>query len=71
MKEIIVGLALMIATATPVFAQAYCACWGTGNVEAIAEQTNRAYGYAMSVTPQGDAATLGHASRHMKRNQRR
>jgi len=72
MKEIMVAVALMVATATPVFAQAYCACWGTGNVrgEAIAEQVNRAYGYAMSVTPQGDAAASAHASRHMKRNQR-
>jgi hypothetical protein len=24
--------ALLVATATPGFAQAYCACWGTGNV---------------------------------------
>src|SRR5262249_56743434 len=32
MKEIMVGVVLMVATATPGFAQAYCACWGTGNV---------------------------------------
>ena len=73
MREIMVGVALMIATATPVFAQAYCACWGTGNVrgEALAEQTNRAYGYAMSVPPQGGAAALAYSSRHRKHNQRR
>ena len=26
------GATLLVATATPGFAQAYCACWGTGNV---------------------------------------
>jgi hypothetical protein len=40
------GAALMVATATPGFAQAYCACWGTGNVsdEPLLEKTNGAYG---------------------------
>ena len=32
MKEIMVAVVLMVATASPVFAQQYCACWGTGNV---------------------------------------
>jgi hypothetical protein len=27
-----ISAALLVATATPGFAQAYCACWGTGNV---------------------------------------
>ena len=51
MKEIIVAIGLMIAAATPGFAQAYCACWGTGNVsdESLLEKTNGAYGWAMSV----------------------
>ena len=53
MKTIIFGIGLMVATATatPVFAQAYCACWGTGNVsdEPRLEKTNGAYGYEMSV----------------------
>lgn len=58
MKEILVGVVLIVATATPGFAQAYCACWGTGNVmdESLLEKTNGAYGYAMSVAPQGGAA---------------
>ena len=49
----IMGAALMVATATPGFAQAYCACWGTGNVsdEPLLEKTNGAYGYEMSVAP--------------------
>jgi hypothetical protein len=51
MKEIMVGVVLMVATATPGFAQAYCACWGTGNVidQPLLEKTNGAYGNAMSV----------------------
>ena len=78
MKEIIVAIGLMIAAATPGFAQAYCACWGTGNVsdESLLEKTNGAYGWAMSVRRQGGAATSAYAaadgsSRHMKHNQRR
>ena len=60
MKEIIVGVFLMVATATPGLAQAYYACWGTGNVidQPLLEKTNGAYGYAMSVPPQGGAADL-------------
>ena len=73
MKEILVGVVLMIATATPGFAQAYCGCWGTGNVmdQSLLEKTDGAYGYAMSVPPQGGAAALAYSSRHMKHNQRR
>ena len=60
MKEIMVGVFLMVATATPGFAQAYCACWGTGNVSdtPLLEKTNGAYGYEMSVPPQDGAAAL-------------
>ena len=45
MKEIMVGVVLLVATATPGFAQAYCACWGTGNVidQPLLEKTNGAY----------------------------
>jgi len=73
MKEIMVGVVLMVATATPGFAQAYCACWGTGNVldQPLLEKTNGAYGYAMSVPPPDGAAAFAHASRHMKHSQRR
>ena len=72
MKEIMVGVFLMVATATPGLAQAYCACWGTGNVidQPLLEKTNGAYGYAMSVPPQGGAA-FAYSGRHMKHNQRR
>ena len=73
MKEIMVGVFLMVATATPGLAQAYCACWGTGNVidQPLLEKTNGAYGYAMSVPPQGGAAAFAYSGRHMKHNQRR
>jgi hypothetical protein len=73
MKEIMVGVFLMVATATPGFAQAYCACWGTGNVSdtPLLEKTNGAYGYEMSVPPQDGAAALAYSSRHMKHNRRR
>ena len=70
MKEILVGVFLMVATATPGFAQSYCACWGTGNVLPPLEKTNGAHGYAMSVPPQGDAASAD-SSRHMKHNRQR
>jgi hypothetical protein len=68
-----ISAALMVAIVTPGFAQAYCACYGTGNVidEPLLEKTNGAYGYAMSVPPQGGAASLAYSSRHMKHNQRR
>ena len=60
MKKIIFGIGLVVATttATPVFAQAYCTCWGTGNVvdQSLLEKTNGAYGYAMSVPPKVGAA---------------
>ena len=73
MKEIMVAVVLMVATATPVFAQQYCACWGTGNVidQPLLEKTNGAYGNAMSVPPQGGAAAFAYSSRHMKHNKRR
>src|SRR5262245_64142260 len=60
-----IGAALLVATATPVFAQAYCACWGTGNVsdEPLLEKTNGAYGYEMSVAPRGGAAATRSAQR--------
>lgn len=61
MKTIIFGIGLMVATATatPVFAQAYCACWGTGNVsnEPLLEKSNGAYGYEMSAAPQRGTTT--------------
>jgi hypothetical protein len=58
-----VGVGLMVATATPGFAQAYCACWGTGNVSytPLLEKTNGAYGWAMSVPPQSGAAASAYA----------
>jgi len=73
MKEILVGVVLMIATATPGFAQAYCGCWGTGNVmdQSLLEKTDGAYGYAMSVSPQGGAAASANSSRHIKHNRQR
>ena len=73
MKEIMVGVVLLVATATPGFAQEYCACWGTGNVidQPLLEKTNGAYGYAMSVPPAGGAAAFAYSSRHMKHHQRR
>jgi hypothetical protein len=73
-----IGAALLVATATPGFAQAYCACWGNGNVSdtPLLEKTNGAYGWAMSVPPQGGAAAsayaaAGSSSRHLKHNRRR
>jgi hypothetical protein len=73
-----IGAALLVATATPSFAQAYCACWGTGNVidTPLLEKTNGAYGYEMSVPPPalayaGQRMTGKSASRHMKYNRRR
>ena len=73
MKEIIVGAVLMVATVTPAFAQAYCACWGTGNLmdAPLLEKTNGAYGYAISVPAQGGTAALADSNRHRKHNQRR
>jgi len=73
MKEIMVGVFLMVATATPGLAQAYCACWGTGNVidQPLLEKTNGAYGYASSVPPQGGAAAFAYSNGHMKHNRRR
>ena len=73
MKDIMVGVVLLVATATPGFAQAFCACWGTGNVidQPLLEKTNGAYGNAMSVPPQGGAAAFAYSSRHMKHNKRR
>jgi hypothetical protein len=75
------GVALLVETATPGFAQAYCACWGTGNVmdEPLVEKTTGAYGYEMSVAPRqrmtGKSAyayspAAGSSSRHMKHKQR-
>jgi hypothetical protein len=81
-----ISAALLVATAPPGFAQAYCACWGTGNVsdEPLLEKTNGAYGYEMSVPPPAYAGQrmtgeLSYAyspavrgsSPHMKHNRRR
>ena len=82
MKEIIVAVGLMVATATPGFAQAYCACYGTGNVidTPLLEKTNGAYGYEMSVVPPASAyagqrmtskSAYAYSSSHMKHNRRR
>jgi hypothetical protein len=74
-----IGAALLVATATPGFAQAYCACWGTGNVmdEPLLEKANGVYGYEMSVPPPASgrsayaySPTAGGSSRHMKHKQR-
>ena len=73
MKQILIGAFLVLATATPSLAQAYCACWGTGNVidQPLLEKTNGAAGYAMSVFPDGGATAFAHAGRHVKHNHRR
>jgi hypothetical protein len=74
--------AVLVATATPGFAQAYCACWGTGNVSdtPLLEKTNGAYGYEMSVPPPASAyagerktgkSAYAYSSRHMKHIGRR
>jgi hypothetical protein len=74
--------ALMVAATTPGFAQAYCACWGTGNVSdtPLLEKTNGAYGYEMSVPPPASAyagqrktgkSAYAYSSRHMKHIGRR
>jgi hypothetical protein len=63
----IMGLLTIVATpltivAKPASAQAYCQCWGTGNVsdQPKLEKINGAYGYAMSVPSQDGAATIVH-----------
>jgi hypothetical protein len=80
----IVGLLTIVATpltivATPASAQAYCQCWGTGNVmdQSLLEKTNGAYGYEMSVPPPASGKSgyayspaTGGSSRHMKHKQR-
>jgi hypothetical protein len=77
-----IGAALLVATATPGLAQAYCACYGTGNVmdEPLVEKTNGAYGYEMSVPPPASAyagqrmtgkSAYAYSSRHMKHIGRR
>jgi hypothetical protein len=77
-----ISAALLVATATPGFAQAYCACWGTGNVSdtPLLEKTNGAYGYEMSVPPPASAyagerktgkSAYAYSSRHMKHIGRR
>jgi hypothetical protein len=77
-----ISTALLVATATPGFAQAYCACWGTGNVSdtPLLEKTNGAYGYEMSVPPPRSAyagqtvpgkSAYAYSSRHMKHTGRR
>ena len=77
-----ISAALLVATATPGFAQAYCACYGTGNVmdEPLVEKTNGAYGYEMSVPPPASAhagqritgkSAYAYSSRHMKHIGRR
>ena len=74
--------ALLVATATPGLAQAYCVCYGTGNVmdEPLVEKTNGAYGYEMSVPPPASAyagqrmtgkSAYAYSSRHMKHIGRR
>src|SRR5262245_34441457 len=55
-----IGAALLVATATPSFAQAYCACWGTGNVSdtPLLEKTNGAYGWG-HVSPSARRCSIG------------
>jgi hypothetical protein len=62
-----IGAALLVGTATPSFAQAYCACYGTGNVidTPLLEKTNGAYGYEMSVPPRGGAPASAYARQRM------
>ena len=77
-----ISAALLVATATPGLAQAYCVCYGTGNVmdEPLVEKTNGAYGYEMSVPPPASAyagqrmtgkSAYAYSSRHMKHIGRR
>ena len=77
-----IGAALLVATAAPGLAQAYCVCYGTGNVmdEPLVEKTNGAYGYEMSVPPPASAyagqrmtgkSAYAYSSRHMKHIGRR
>ena len=77
-----ISAALLVATATPGFAQAYCACYGTGNVidMPLLEKTNGAYGYEMSVPPPASAyagqripgkSAYAYSSRHIKHIGRR
>jgi hypothetical protein len=45
MKKLLVIVGLLTVVATPAFAQAYCQCWGTGNVidqPALEQQAGRA-----------------------------
>jgi hypothetical protein len=74
-----IGTALPIATTTPGFTQAYCGCWGTGNVmdQSLLEKTNGAYGYEMSAPPLASGKSdyayspaAGGSRRHMKHKQR-
>ena len=62
-----IGASLLVATATPGFAQSYCACNGTGNVidTPLLEKTNGAYGYEMSVPPRGSAPASAYAGQRM------
>jgi hypothetical protein len=73
MKEIMLAAFFVLAAATPGLAQSYSAGFGTGNAIdlPLLEKTNGAYGYAMSVPPQGGAAALAQAGRHMKHHKRR
>ena len=77
-----ISAALLVATDTPSFAQAYCACWGTGNVSdtPLLEKTNGAYGYEMSVPPPASAyagqgktgkSAYAYSGRHIKHIGRR
>ncbi len=65
MKNILVGLGIVVALATPSFAQSYSASYGTGNVidTPLLEKTNGAYGYAGSVpTRTGDTRSAARAA---------
>jgi hypothetical protein len=53
----------MVATATPGFAQAYCACYGNVIDTPLLEKTNGAYGYEMSVPPPASAYHIKHNRR--------
>jgi len=64
MKKIMIGLGIVVAFATPSFAQSYSASYGTGNVidMPLLEKTNGAYGYAGTVPPE-TAGSPARASR--------
>ena len=61
MKKILLGTVVVLALATPGFAQSYSASYGTGNLidQPLLEKSNGTYGYFGTVPP---SRTTGVAS---------